>query len=164
MVLAPFDDRQQRFDPLPQAIGDEPGLTRVPLPDIATPEGAETSLHSVTALASNDVWAVGDYDWLPTDGQPRQYRSVALHWDGTSWTRVLTPDGRHAVSGVTPDGAGDVWMVQDTPEVAPMFAKKELLHTHLPVQLRLARRRPTPTTDPGCGSAPTSQRRGSPAT
>jgi hypothetical protein len=107
---------------------DGTALTRVPLPDIATPEGAETSLHSVTALTSNDVWAVGDYDWLPTDGQPRQYRSVALRWDGTSWTRVPTPDGQHAVSGVTPDGAGDVWMVQDTPEVAPPFAKKELLH------------------------------------
>jgi len=103
-------------------------LTRAPLPDIPTPDGAETSLHSITALTPDNVWAVGDYNWLPTDGQPRQYRSVALHWDGTSWTHVPTPDGQHAVSDVTSDGAGDVWVVQDTPEVAPPLAKKQLLH------------------------------------
>lgn len=95
-------------------------------------DGTSWSSHpvqnSITALAPDDVWAVGDYNWLPTDGQPRQYRSVALHWDGTSWTRVPTPDGQHAVADVTPDGAGDVWMVQDTPEIAPPFAKKQLLH------------------------------------
>ena len=45
----------------------------------------ENVLNGVAAVSSNDVWAVGF--WV--DGLQR--RTLAEHWDGTSWTVVSTP-------------------------------------------------------------------------
>ncbi len=63
------------------------------------------ALFGVTALASDDAWAVGD-------AGPRN--TLIEHWDGTSWVAVASPNGdlRHnvlnAVAGMAP---GDVWAV-----------------------------------------------------
>lgn len=56
-------------------------------------------LYSVYAPAHNDAWAFGYYD----DGV-----MLALHWDGTSWTKVAFPDTAEivSVSGTSPN---DVW-------------------------------------------------------
>lgn len=98
----------------------------VPLPAVPVPEGAETSLIGVVASSPDDVWAVGGYDWLPFDEQ-RQHRTVAMHWDGTSWSVVATPEGQHSFSAAAGDGAGGIWVVQQAPDVAPLFGKAELL-------------------------------------
>lgn len=45
-------------------------------------------LNSVTALSPTDVWAVGN-DFSDTGGAVT--RNLALHWDGSSWTEVTTP-------------------------------------------------------------------------
>ncbi|MFG0284011.1 MAG: GC-type dockerin domain-anchored protein [Phycisphaerales bacterium JB039] len=45
------------------------------------------SLDAVVAIASDDVWAGGEY----FDGT--NYHGLALHWDGASWTRVPIPGG-----------------------------------------------------------------------
>jgi hypothetical protein len=57
-------------------------------------------LNAVTAIAANDVWAVGD------NGQTQ-------HWNGANWSRVAAPypgfGGRF--NGVAAASAGDVWAV-----------------------------------------------------
>ncbi len=57
-------------------------------------------LHAVTAIAVNDVWAVGD------NGQTQ-------HWNGADWSRVAAPypglGGRF--NGVAAASARDVWAV-----------------------------------------------------
>ncbi|MAU00392.1 MAG: hypothetical protein CL608_24890 [Anaerolineaceae bacterium] len=47
--------------------------------------GTTSQLNAVTAVAPNDVWAVGttlDSNW----------KTLVLHWDGSSWTRVNSPN------------------------------------------------------------------------
>jgi uncharacterized repeat protein (TIGR01451 family) len=63
-------------------------------------------LTGVSAVSSNDVWAVGyQFD----DGVSR---SLGMHWDGTDWQTVPTVDpGRRYddLESVTATGTDDVW-------------------------------------------------------
>jgi hypothetical protein len=78
----------------------------VPTPSVGP---FESYLNSVTVITPDDVWAVGLYspDWYA-------YRTLAMHWDGTQWTVVPTPDqparDNYLVS-VSASGPGDVWAV-----------------------------------------------------
>jgi hypothetical protein len=69
---------------------------------VPAPRGRATVLLAVTAIATDDVWAVGR----------SAGKSTTYHWDGTSWSSVAAPSpGRKfnelaAVSAVGPD---DVW-------------------------------------------------------
>lgn len=74
------------------------------LPQPVVDHGAQ--LHGVTAVASDDVWAVG---YVGTGTQ----RPLILHWDGTSWMRVPAPrNGSQSVlSGVTALSPTKVWAV-----------------------------------------------------
>jgi hypothetical protein len=68
-----------------------------------------TELTSVTALAPNDVWAVGSHG---RHGQT--YLPLVEHYDGTSWSVVADDPGiGHNVSlnGVDAASADDAWIV-----------------------------------------------------
>jgi hypothetical protein len=76
-------------------------ISPTPSPGVGTkyPQGA--LLRTVTARAANDAWAVGRY-W---DGS--RFRNLALHWDGSTWSQVATPNvGAYAneLRGVTRSG------------------------------------------------------------
>lgn len=62
--------------------------------------GIDEYLFSVTAIAPNDVWAVGD------NGQTQ-------HWNGAAWSRVIAPypDNGGRFNAVAAASAGDVWAV-----------------------------------------------------
>lgn len=67
-------------------------------------------LTSVTAVAANDVWAVGTYNNGTAD------RTLALHWNGSTWSTVSTPNANGSTSdnrlmSVTAVAANDVWAV-----------------------------------------------------
>ena len=58
--------------------------TQVPSPSL----GPDTTLQSVSAASASDVWAVGF-----TDDEARESSATLIdHWDGSSWTRVYSPD------------------------------------------------------------------------
>jgi hypothetical protein len=69
----------------------------------AGPISAANDLVSVSAVATDDVWAVG----------LRGLKTLALHWDGTSWAVVTsrTPGGIADLAGVFALGTDDVWAV-----------------------------------------------------
>ncbi len=75
------------------------------------PAPAGGVLYSVSAVGSDDVWAVGKY---PVGGEG-PYRTWAEHWDGTAWSVVSTPNPDGAfdsqLRSVTALGADDVWAV-----------------------------------------------------
>jgi hypothetical protein len=61
-------------------------------------------LYSVSAVSSNDVWAVGGTGLYV----------ITLHWNGTSWSVVPTPDiANDAIylNGVEAISSNDVWAV-----------------------------------------------------
>src|SRR6266487_4654497 len=66
-------------------------------------------LFGVSALSSDDIWAVGEY--ATAYGVPAQ--TLTLHWNGTSWNIVPganTPDPNH-LAGVAGVSTNDVWAV-----------------------------------------------------
>jgi hypothetical protein len=66
-------------------------------------------LAGVTAIASNDVWAVGSY-WPDA----WTVNALTIHYDGTRWTIVAAPPASlNDVSGVS---SNDVWAVSDVIE------------------------------------------------
>jgi hypothetical protein len=72
----------------------------IPLPQsVGTPD-----IYAVAAIATNDVWAVG---------QSGDTRGLAIHWDGSTWTRYQTPSlaGQVGFRGVAAASANDVWAV-----------------------------------------------------
>lgn len=69
--------------------------------------GRGESLDGVTALAPDDVYAVGVTS--PPDAGPS--RPLVLHWNGTSWASVRVPEIDGQLHAVTPDGHGGLWAV-----------------------------------------------------
>lgn len=67
------------------------------------------NLNAVTAIASNDVWAVGDYKSTNTRAQ-----ILAEHWNGAAWSLVNTPNPGTAINdfhSIAADASNDVWAV-----------------------------------------------------
>jgi RHS repeat-associated protein len=85
----------------------------VSTPDPATDaEFLKNQLYSVTCVSSTDCWAVGLYAGLFADP------SLALHWNGSTWSQVLTPDdatGDSSLSGVSCLTSSNCWAVGSTP-------------------------------------------------
>lgn len=84
---------------------DGTGWTQVATPDV---DGHDPVLQDVVGLGASDAWAVGSSTTVSGDHQ-----TLALHWDGGSWTQAGTPNPRRddyllAVDGVA---SGDVWAV-----------------------------------------------------
>ncbi len=75
--------------------------TIVPSPN---PSGSSlpNDLFAVTAVASDDVWAVG------RTGFP--WKALILHWQGSSWSVVPNPCTA-PLNGVTAISASDIWAV-----------------------------------------------------
>ncbi len=88
----------------------------VPSPSLSNTDNV---LESVTAISSNDVWAVGYFTAVSgTTGYPQ---TLALHWNGTQWSTIPTPnspsdhDRFWAVSAIS---SNDVWAVGATAQNA----------------------------------------------
>lgn len=68
-------------------------------------EGPDTGLHSrllgIDAVSVDDIWAVGNADFV----------GLAMHWDGSVWSRVPITAGYDGMSAVTAVSTDDVWAV-----------------------------------------------------
>ncbi len=70
----------------------------------ALPTGAfGLELHGVMALSATDAWAVGDYT-----ASNHTIRTLTVHWDGTSWQTVASPDTWGSLTSVAAARSGDV--------------------------------------------------------
>jgi hypothetical protein len=83
---------------------------QVPSPN---PGGSAASpvLYSVSADSPTDVWAVGQYQTATA------YKTLILHWNGTGWSRVKSPNpgpslgGMDTLASVSADSPTDAWAV-----------------------------------------------------
>jgi hypothetical protein len=77
---------------------------------VASPNGTGNNiLFSVSTINVNDVWAVGVY--TSTGGYDR---TLAEHWNGSSWVKVATPNpsAYHSdLTGVSAIATNDVWAI-----------------------------------------------------
>jgi hypothetical protein len=70
---------------------------------------ADATLRGASAAAPDDAWAVG---W--TVGAGGRHRTLALHFDGSSWGIVATPNpgvGHHVLSSVAAVSPDEAWAV-----------------------------------------------------
>ena len=80
---------------------------------LVTPDGS--GLIGVTAISPANVWAVGFTNTGPADQNDQA--PVSVHWNGTTWTRVATPDpigptgGSTVLVAVSNAGPASVWAV-----------------------------------------------------
>lgn len=68
--------------------------------------GQDQSLSSVTALAANNVWAVGSSGSVA--------RTLIEHWNGTMWSVVKSPNGKqryNSLASVAAVSPTDIWAV-----------------------------------------------------
>ena len=76
-----------------------------------------SSLSGVTAVAADNVWAVGLH--VATVSGQRVNRTLIEHWNGISWSVVASQDavsgsGADGLSAVAAAGADDVWSAGET--------------------------------------------------
>jgi hypothetical protein len=103
--------------------------TTVPSPNRLTGTGRNqiNSLRGVTAIAGDDVWAVGyagSYD--------ATYQTLTMHWNGQAWSIVDSPNytfpgAYNALHDVAAAGSNDVWAVGGSP-FGGVSARGLLLH------------------------------------
>jgi hypothetical protein len=69
-------------------------------------------LDSVDAVSANDVWAVGTY----STNSGETYRPLLLHWNGTQWQHVDSPEYNdyNSINAVQAIASDDVWAVGTT--------------------------------------------------
>jgi hypothetical protein len=81
---------------------------------VPSPSG-DASLSAVSAASANDIWAVGTINASPTGCGPQHCTTVAMHWNGSTWTVIPTPNPSstylNALLGVAVIGGDDVWAV-----------------------------------------------------
>ena len=79
------------------------------LPQPAVSGPSSPVLHGVTAVASNDVWAVGDNDEVPGVG----ITTLIEHWNGSAWSIVPspTPGAYPILNAVAARSSTDVYAV-----------------------------------------------------
>ena len=85
--------------------------SRIATPDHGTGPGAHSTLAAVACSSARNCWAVGSYRSGTTA------LNQALHWNGTRWSRIATPDpgdaanGAHSLNGVSCVSRADCWAV-----------------------------------------------------
>lgn len=76
-----------------------------------TPVNSYLNLAGVSAISASNAWAVGTY----YNNTTNTYDSLTLHWNGSSWSQVASPNpdatGENRLNAVSADGANDVWAV-----------------------------------------------------
>src|SRR5688500_6859567 len=77
----------------------------VPSPNVGA---GRNVLRDVTALAPDDVWAVGHYN----TGTGTQEQTLTMHWDGSEWSIVSSPNaalGSSYLLSVSGNLDGELW-------------------------------------------------------
>jgi hypothetical protein len=76
-----------------------------------TESGGSIVLKSVSGVATNDVWAVGSYQFFGLNGN-LSLSARSYHWDGSRWTAVTVGLGGYSfLGGVAAIATDDVWAV-----------------------------------------------------
>jgi hypothetical protein len=70
----------------------------------------DSVLHGVSAVSGSNAWAVGSY----TDTSALASKTLILHWNGTAWSKVKSPNSgsySNELSGVSAVSGSNAWAV-----------------------------------------------------
>jgi len=89
----------------------------------------EVQLNSVSAVSGNDVWASGFADNVSCQ-QEICGRTLVEHWDGSSWTRVPSPNPELAdyLYGIAALSPSDIWVGGMEWQKSPLIDFPVLMH------------------------------------
>jgi hypothetical protein len=73
--------------------------------DAPSPGLEDNNLEAVIALSADDAWAVGD----AADSGVSSRKPVVLHWDGSAWSVVPSPDLSGQLNSVAAGPNGGLW-------------------------------------------------------
>jgi hypothetical protein len=83
-----------------------------------SPDTSNNTLFAIAAISPTNAYAAGYHQALPTNTNPNpKSETLILHWDGTSWTQVASPNPNLAsgfnnqLLGMTAVSATDIWAV-----------------------------------------------------
>src|SRR6266567_1841544 len=98
-------------NPSPRALALQWDGTHWQVGALPNPGTTEDALTAVTAVAANDIWAVGH---MQPGSSGIQNASLVEHWDGSQWLVVSSPNvgsRDNLLSGVAADSASSAWAV-----------------------------------------------------
>src|SRR2546427_8867020 len=116
----------------PSSSGPVGTWTFVPSPNVESASPSivvDNSLQGIEAIAPDDVWTVG-YANNPS-GPQYSIQTLALHWDGSAWSIVATPNAPMDWSrlyGVAATSSNDVWAVGASQDVASVPGRTLVEH------------------------------------
>jgi hypothetical protein len=92
----------------------------VSAPSLPGPAG----VFSLSAVSSNDVWAIGQFN-------PGPMQTLAMHWDGANWSVIPTPNpgpnANNFVNDVEAISTSDVWAVGVSADPSDGFPAQSLI-------------------------------------
>src|SRR5439155_17696293 len=106
----------------PSSSGPVGNWTFVPSPSVESVSPSivvDNTLQGIEAIAPDDVWTVG-YANNPS-GPQYSIQTLALHWDGSAWSIVATPNAPtdwNRLYGVAATSSNDVWAVGASQDIA----------------------------------------------
>ena len=68
------------------------------LSTIQLPTDYGAGLSGILAVSASDIWAVGHYE--TESGEPSPSSTLIEHWNGTTWSRVNSPNGSGGLNGL----------------------------------------------------------------
>lgn len=116
----------------PSSSGPVGTWTFVPSPNVESASPSiivDNTLQGIEAIAPDDVWTVG-YANNPS-GPQYSIQTLALHWDGSEWSIVATPNAPMDWSrlyGVAATSSNDVWAVGASQDVASVPGRTLIEH------------------------------------
>jgi len=96
----------------PAGAGAAPAAGRAWAPVTPNPSLTYNFLQGVSAVSARDAWAVGSYNDTTTGAS----KTLILHWNGTAWRQVKSPNPGPVFSelhGVSAVSGSDAWAVGD---------------------------------------------------
>ena len=98
------------------------------IPNLSGKRGEFCDFKAITAASASDVWAVGDI------GGSGALRTLIEHWNGTSWTRQVSPNGAFqevdSLNGVTAVSPSNVWAAGSYEFASPQGQSERTLIEH----------------------------------
>jgi hypothetical protein len=106
-VWALFDGEVMHWD---GRVWSPASVPEIPMPDSVDGEDPQNPLSDITALAANNVWAVGTVTTYLCCDQRIYHREVVMHWDGHTWNLLHLGIRGLDLTQAVPDGHGGLWI------------------------------------------------------